>query len=117
MLDRRGVHRPFGLHTVLATAGAMLVAAAAVTPAAAASPTPSPAAIGGAPASSSTASLDQAPPPAAGAPGGIPGLGAAPLAGPPGTVQCPHCMFQIKARPTSFDHLKGGPSTTWQEVA
>jgi D-alanyl-D-alanine carboxypeptidase (penicillin-binding protein 5/6) len=48
MLDRRGVHRPFGLHTVLATAGAMLVAAAAVTPAAAASPAPSPAAIGGA---------------------------------------------------------------------
>src|SRR6266516_2020499 len=48
MLERRGPCRPFGLHTVLATAGAMLVAAAAVTPAAAASPTPSPAAIGGA---------------------------------------------------------------------
>src|SRR6266516_2663760 len=48
MLERRGPCRPFGLRTVLATAGAMLVAAAAVTPAAAASPTPSPAAIGGA---------------------------------------------------------------------
>ena len=48
MLDRRGFCRPFGLRTVLATAGAMLAAAAAVTPAASASATPSPAAVGGA---------------------------------------------------------------------
>ncbi len=34
----------------------------------------------------------------------------------PWAVTCPHCMTQLKARPTSFDHLKGGPSTTWQEV-
>ncbi len=34
----------------------------------------------------------------------------------PWAVQCPYCMTQLKARPTSFDHLKGGPSTTWQEV-
>ena len=50
MLDRRGPFGPFGLRTVLATTGAVLVAAAAVTPAAAASPIPpapvSPAAIG-----------------------------------------------------------------------
>jgi hypothetical protein len=34
----------------------------------------------------------------------------------PWAVTCPFCMTQLKARPTSFDHLKGGPTTTWQEV-